>query len=98
MNGAVLFSYLSSYKLFEIFYNELEKEDIVKCDDCINYTYSVIGTDTALYKFVKIYFVIGFIISYYYKHPTKFINEEYFKQISGGLDPTIAYLFTPLKI
>lgn len=93
VDGGVLFSYSVSYELFEKFYEELDTNEIVKCGNCIHHSISLPGTGTALYKFFKIYFVIGFIIAYYYKNPTKFINEEYFKQVSGGLDPTIAYLF-----
>lgn len=76
----IIYSNPFIYPKFEDFYEELLKNHIVQCDDCIHYTISLPGTGTALYKVYKVYFVLGFIISYYYRNPHKFINEEYLKK------------------
>jgi hypothetical protein len=87
----VIYSNLLTYNYFDKFYNKLIDNDIIKCDGCIDYTISIPGTRTALYKIFKIYFVIGFIIAYYYRNPSKFINEEYLNKM--GINNTILYLF-----
>jgi hypothetical protein len=93
MDGIVMIIYSNPivYSKFEEFYEELLKNHIVQCDDCIHYTISLPGTGTALYKVYKVYFVLGFIISYYYRNPHKFINEEYLKKIQ--LNSTLLFLF-----
>ena len=93
LDGLVMAIYANplTYNYFDNFYNKLINNHIIKCDDCIDYTITIPGTGTALYKIFKIYFVIGFIIAYYYRNPSKFINENYLKGI--GINNTILYLF-----
>jgi hypothetical protein len=81
IDGIVTINYPNPivYSIFEEFYNKLKDNNIVQCDDCKHYTVSLPGTGTALYPIYKIYFTIGYIISYYYRNPHKFINEEYLK-------------------
>jgi hypothetical protein len=82
------------YPLFNTFYKGLVKNKIVECDDCIEYKFSIPGTGTALYKIYKIYFTIGYIISYYYKNPSNFISEEILKKIN--INNPILFIFKDL--
>ena len=82
------------YPLFNTFYKGLVKNKIVECDDCIEYKFSIPGTGTALYSIYKIYFTIGYIISYYYKNPSNFISEEILKKIN--INHPILFIFKDL--
>lgn len=86
----LLYSNSITYDYFHNFYDKLVKYDIITCDDCSESSFTTPYTKSGLYKIFKIYFVIGFIISYYYKHLTKFIDEEYLKNLTG-LDSNILY-------
>jgi hypothetical protein len=86
----LLYSNSMTYDYFHNFYNKLVKYDIIKCNDCSESSFTTPYTKSGLYKIFKIYFVFGFIISYYYKHLTKFIDEEYLKNLTG-LDSNILY-------
>jgi len=81
-----------SYNYFHNFYDKLVLYNIIKCDDCSESSFTLITpySNSALYKGFKIYFVIGFIISYYYKHLTKFIDQQYLKNLTG-FDSTVVY-------
>jgi len=74
------------YTQFDNFFEKLKNKNFIECDPdvCVDYTFSVPGTGTGLYKYFKIYYVIGFIIAYYYKNLTKFINEKYLNTITGS--------------
>jgi hypothetical protein len=84
-----------SYNYFHNFFQLLVVNGIVKCEKCVDYSITIPGTGLALYKIYKIYFVIGFIIAYYYKNPTKFTSPEYLKKITGI--PLIEFLIYLLK-
>lgn len=86
----LFYSISITYNYFNNFYNKLVQYDIITCDHCNELPFTSQYTNSRLYKIFKIYFVIGFIFSYYYKHVTKFINEEYLKDLTG-LDSNVLY-------
>lgn len=72
-----------TYNYFHKFFENLIVNNIVKCNACVIYYFTLPGSGRALYKIYKIYFVIGFIIAYYYKNPTKFISEKFLEKYSN---------------
>lgn len=83
--GAIVATlYATSYTYFHDFFKNLKENNIFKCNEdvCVDSTFTIPGI-SALYKVYKIYFVIGFIIAYYYKNPTKFISEKFLENYSS---------------